>query len=104
MNEQARRSFPPNRVRYPTDRQFASGCSPPRLGADAVTFSCGAVAYSGMDFHHAVVAPSRAHSFRHMPESRWFFVFGLKMTVSGFASLIMLRFRSTAKERFETSE
>jgi len=31
MNEQARRSSPPNRVRSPTDRQFASGCSPPRL-------------------------------------------------------------------------
>ena len=31
MNEQARRSSPPNRVRYPTDQQFASGCSPPRL-------------------------------------------------------------------------
>ena len=33
MNEQARRSSPPNRVRHPTDRQFASGCSPPRLAA-----------------------------------------------------------------------
>ena len=33
MNEQARRSSPPNRVRYPTDEQFASGCSPPCLGA-----------------------------------------------------------------------
>ena len=33
MNEQARRSSPPNRVRYPTDQQFASGCSPPCLGA-----------------------------------------------------------------------
>ena len=31
MNEQARRSAPPNRVRSPTDRQFTSGCSPPRL-------------------------------------------------------------------------
>ena len=31
MNEQARRSAPPNRVRRTTDRQFASGCSPPRL-------------------------------------------------------------------------
>ena len=31
MNEQARRSSPPNRVRSPTDRQFASGCSPPHL-------------------------------------------------------------------------
>jgi hypothetical protein len=33
MYEQARRSSPPNRVRPPTDRQFASGCSPPRLAA-----------------------------------------------------------------------
>ena len=33
MNEQARRSSPPNRVRYPTDQLFASGCSPPCLGA-----------------------------------------------------------------------
>ena len=33
MYEQARRSSPPNRVRLPTDRQFALGCSPPRLGA-----------------------------------------------------------------------
>ena len=33
MESQARRSSPPNRVRYPTDQQFASGCSPPRLAA-----------------------------------------------------------------------
>ena len=33
MNEQARRSSPPNRVRHPTDQQFALGCSPPRLAA-----------------------------------------------------------------------
>ena len=33
LNEQARRSSPPNRVRSPTDQQFASGCSPPRLAA-----------------------------------------------------------------------
>jgi len=33
MNEQAHRSLPPNRVRSPTDQQFASGCSPPRLTA-----------------------------------------------------------------------
>jgi hypothetical protein len=31
MNEQARRSSPPNRVRSPTDQQFASGCSPRRF-------------------------------------------------------------------------
>ena len=71
MNEQARRSSPPNRVRYPTDRQFASGCSPPRLGADAVTFGYGVVAYSDTDFHRADVAPSRAHSLPRKRESRW---------------------------------
>src|SRR5713226_5879 len=32
-NEQARHSPPPNQVRYPTDCQFTSGCSPPRLTA-----------------------------------------------------------------------
>ena len=31
LSEQARRSSPPNRVRSPTDRQFASGCSPRRF-------------------------------------------------------------------------
>ena len=30
-HEQARRNIPPNRVRHPADRQFASSCSPPRL-------------------------------------------------------------------------
>ncbi|HZA53020.1 MAG TPA: hypothetical protein VE616_02110, partial [Candidatus Udaeobacter sp.] len=39
---------------------------------DAVTFGYGAVAYSGMDFHHADVAPSRAHSFPRARESRYF--------------------------------
>ena len=33
MESQARRNTTPNRVRHPTDRQFASGCSPPRLAA-----------------------------------------------------------------------
>ena len=33
LESQARRSSPPNRVRYPTDQQFTSGCSPPRLAA-----------------------------------------------------------------------
>ena len=31
LNEEARRTTRPNRVRYPTDCIFASGCSPPRL-------------------------------------------------------------------------
>jgi hypothetical protein len=33
MESQARRYTTPNRVRHPADRQFASGCSPPRLAA-----------------------------------------------------------------------
>jgi len=33
MYEEARRTTRPNRVRYPTDCMFASGCSPPRLTA-----------------------------------------------------------------------
>jgi hypothetical protein len=33
FNSQARHSDRPNRVRQPTDWQFVSGCSPPRLAA-----------------------------------------------------------------------
>src|SRR5271157_3195992 len=33
LNPEARRNVRPNRVRYPTDCMFASGCSPPRLAA-----------------------------------------------------------------------
>ena len=64
MNEQARRSSPPNRVRYPTDQQFASGCSPPRLTATQLPSATEFVAYSDTDFHRADVAPSRAHDTR----------------------------------------
>jgi hypothetical protein len=71
MNEQARRSSPPNRVRSPTDQQFASGCSPPRLTTTQLPSATEFVAYSGTDFHRADVAPSRAHSFRRKPESRF---------------------------------
>ena len=41
MSEQARRHTPPNRVRHPTDRQFASGCSPPRLAATQLPSATG---------------------------------------------------------------
>jgi len=81
MNEQARRNIPPNRVRYPADRSFASGCSPPRLTADAVTFGYGAVAYPGTDLHRADMAPSQAHSFRRKPESRLFLDAGCRSRV-----------------------
>jgi hypothetical protein len=65
MNEQARRSSPPNRVRSPTDQQFTSGCSPPRLAATQLPSATEFVAYSDTDFHRADIAPSRAHSFPH---------------------------------------
>ena len=41
MNEQARRHTPPNRVRHPADRQFASGCSPPRLATTQLPSASG---------------------------------------------------------------
>ena len=64
LASQARRSSPPNRVRYPTDRHFASGCSPPRLGATQLPSATEFVAYSDTDFHRADVAPSQAHDAR----------------------------------------
>ena len=61
---------PPNRVRHPTDRHFASGCSPPRLAATQLPSASESVASSDTDFHRADVAPSWAHSFRRRPVSR----------------------------------
>ena len=58
LNEQARHSSPPNRVRHPTDRQFASGCSPPRLATTQLPSASEFVAFSDTDFHRADVAPS----------------------------------------------
>ena len=69
MNEQARRHIPPNRVRYPADRQFASGCSPPRFAATQLPSASGSMACPGTDLHHAVCAPSQAHSFPRRRES-----------------------------------
>ena len=69
--EQARRSSPPNRVRSPTDQQFVSGCSPPRLAATQLPSTSEFVAYSVTDFHRDDMAPSRAHSFPRTRESRF---------------------------------
>ena len=41
MNEEARRTAPPKRVRFTTDRKFASGCSPPRLTATQLPSATG---------------------------------------------------------------
>jgi len=67
LESQARRYTTPNQVRHPTDRQFASGCSPPWCAftrSSAVTLGYGAVANSDTDFHRADLAPSRAHDSR----------------------------------------
>ena len=57
MNEQARRSSPPNRVRssYGPTVRLRLLSTPPR--GDAVTFGYGVVAFSDTDFHRADVAP-----------------------------------------------
>jgi hypothetical protein len=70
MHEKARRSSPPNRVRYPTDQQFALGCSPPRLAATQFPSASEFVAFSDTDLHRADAAPSWAHSCRRRPASR----------------------------------
>lgn len=69
-HEEARRSTPPNRVRVPTGCPFASGCSPPRLGATQILRPSAtqlpsatyAVISHGTDSHHADKTDSRTHS------------------------------------------
>ncbi len=52
LNPQARRYARPNRVRYPTDCTFASGCSPPRLTATQLPLATRERASPGEeDFH-----------------------------------------------------
>ena len=41
IHVQARRNTPPNQVRHPTDRQFASGCSPPSLATTQLPSATG---------------------------------------------------------------
>ena len=41
FSQPARRHSPPNRVRHPADRQFASSCSPPRLAATQLPSATG---------------------------------------------------------------
>jgi hypothetical protein len=41
LNEEARRTTRPNRVRYPTDCMFASGCSPPHLAVTQLPSATG---------------------------------------------------------------
>ena len=48
---QARRYVRPNRVRHPTDCEFASGCSPPRLMATQLPSATGSGHLPEGDFH-----------------------------------------------------
>jgi hypothetical protein len=68
LNPQARRYARPNRVRYPTDCMFASGCSPPRLTATQLPLATGSGHLPGGDFHPSDRACSQAHGFQLSPE------------------------------------
>ena len=57
IRSQARRNIPPNRVRHPTDRPFASGCSPPRLAATQLP--------SATEFWHTPTRTSTVLVMRH---------------------------------------
>ncbi len=68
LNPQARRYARPNRVRYPTDCTFASGCSPPRLTTTQLPLATGSGHLPDGDFHPTDRACSQAHGFRPTPE------------------------------------
>ena len=63
INEQARRSVRPNRVRHPTDCKFAAGCSPPRLTATQLPLATGSGHLPREDLHLSDRACFQAHSF-----------------------------------------
>src|SRR3990170_6617620 len=52
----------PNRVRYPTDRQFTSSCSPPPLARTQLLSVTKFKPNFGKDFHLADLTHSQAHS------------------------------------------
>jgi hypothetical protein len=64
---QARQTALPNRVCHSTDCSFASGCSPPRLTADAVTSGYRLVGSPGLDFHLPDMTRLWAHDGRVKP-------------------------------------
>src|ERR1700690_3507708 len=70
MNEQARRTMPPKRVRYPAGCSFASSCSPPRIAATQLPSATCATTSHRTDFHPPDKATSQTHSFPHKRESR----------------------------------
>ena len=63
LNPQARRYARPNRVRYPTDCMFASGCSPHRPTATQLPSATGIGHLPREDLHLPDRACSQAHGF-----------------------------------------
>ena len=70
MNEQARRTMPPKRVRHPAGCSFASSCSPPRIAATQLPSATCATTSHRTDFHPPDKATSQTHSFPRTRESR----------------------------------
>ena len=70
MNEQARRTMPPKRVRYPAGCSFASSCSPPRIAATQLPSATCATTSHRMDSHPPDKATSQTHSSSRTRGSR----------------------------------
>ena len=70
MNEQARRTMPPKRVRYPAGCSFASSCSPPRIAATQLPSATCATTSHRTDFHPPDKATSQTHSSSRTRGSR----------------------------------
>ena len=70
MNEQARRTMPPKRVRHPAGCSFASSCSPPRIAATQSPSATCATTSHRTDFHPPDKTASQTHSFPRNRESR----------------------------------
>jgi len=64
LNPQARRCARPNRVRYPTDCIFASGCSPPHLAVTQLPSASGSGHLPVQDLHLHDCTCLQAHGFR----------------------------------------
>ena len=63
IKTQARHGNRPNRVRQPTDRTFASGCSPPRLAATQLPSATENQTFPDGDSHPADTTTSQSHVF-----------------------------------------
>jgi len=69
-NEEARRTIPPKRVRYPAGCSFASSCSPPRLAATQLPSASCVTTSHRTDSHPPDKATSQTHSSPRERESR----------------------------------